>query len=259
MAFFEWLFGPDKKLIDIIDDKVKQEILNKFIFEPMDELLDKENISIYYCRMEELKYVTKTILELKNVKIHYLKNSVCISDESKLVFITTNSLNGPVEILDFISIRIEKIKDRIEAVKYQLKRNRNINISNIDKIRKNFNDVVLNSDCIELFLRLRPNKLVHGNPSVISDVPEAMMENIPIINKLRIYFDSNACINSVVLYSDETRSYIHPNADNGWYCLGAYKGKELNENNVLGLINSIKIMNINDCYYVPDYLKFFIK
>lgn len=261
--FFGWLNKPKKTLLEVIEEKVDQEILSRFVIDPVENILSKENIFIYSCRMENLKVVTQPVLELDNLKMFYLKNSVCISDEKNILFITTNSLSGSLEILDFISEtfcgKIKQVKEKIEIAKHHLKRIMNINMENIERIKNNFNDVILNNDSLDLFVNFKPSKLIHGNPAILSDIPSVIRENIPSINRIKIYIDSNGMINSVVLFSNDTDRNIHPNAEDGWYCLGSFKGKELCESNVLNLINSVKIININDCYFVPDYLEFYVK
>jgi hypothetical protein len=262
---FSWFFRSDEnkkcKTIDKLEKFVKSGNLYKFDLDPIYPILSREKITVFSCTPT---YIMEIVPELKrdnDLKIVNLDKSIYIYTDGDYIFISMDGLEGIKEILNFVKstfgMRIKKLEEKIEIAEYHLNRIINLNKCELEGIKNNFNSVSVYSDRLEISTVFRPTKIVYNDPAIIKDIPEFLKNEIPQINKMIVYFDANVRINSVKLDGTSELSYLHPNCKNGWYCLGNYKNKELNLSNIMGIINSIKTINLNDCYFIPEYLNIF--
>lgn len=261
---FSWLFKTENNKKIKVEDKLEKFVINgclyKFNLDPIYPILHRENIEVYSCSPSFIMEIVPELKKCENVKITNLEKSIYIFNDTEYIFISMDGLDGIREILNFVKksfgLRVKKLQEKIEIAEYHLNRIINLNKCELEGIKNNFNSVSVFNERIEISTVFRPTKIVYGNPAIIKDIPEFLKSQMPQINKMIIYFDVNVKINSVKL-EGTVESYLHPNCKNGWYCLGNYKNKELNLSNIMDIINSIKTINLNDCYFIPDYLSIF--
>lgn len=236
-------------------------------------LLDlKMDMLVFVCDKTLYEFVSKkllnfqtnssSILDIRNnfiyLKKTYYYSSPEVCSSKRYVFIRTEDTYNLPNILEVIirdydlyrrAVEVSDtfMTDLINYMSIDFKTNENIN-NFINTIKSMFNVYDVNENSIKITLNIVPDKYISGT------------ERAPIINNMyrgdliqniKITFNPDLYVTSVQLMDGK-----HPNADkDGFYCLGELKFKKLDDCFIFKLIENMKIYNLIDCYYVPNWFK----
>jgi len=235
---------------------------------PLNSYLSKSTINGYFIK-QDLPYITRFIGDnvkfyttdvvnkrdiLNNIKRFGLTyksndNSLSIID-GDILYIILFEWIGLKEVLPIIQSMFDNnTTDGIKKsnmIKMNIDRSLLNSTDEFSEIIRKFKNVKVTEKSIELYdLGLEPTKAISDN--IIVDIPNPKEY---IINNIKVFTDPMGCIVAVKLDN------LHPNADNlGWFCLGELKLMKLNLTSFDKLLNKIKIFNLRDCYWIPDFIQ----
>jgi len=228
----------------MVEKRIRQGILTEHKL-PFMKVLNISGLKFYKTNISNKSTWVESLESLKNVGVWVGYGSLIVVENEKITVILLK-WNGLYEVLSFIEkfFKNENLKRKIFLARYSVKRCLLGLSESFSNITRNFKDVAINGDYIELFRRITPDKaIVAGNE--LLKIP--LEDRIPI-DKLEIYMDHSGSLTSVRIKGK------HPNADEcGWYCLGELKFRPLSTETINKLIACIKCYQLNDCYWKPDY------
>jgi len=250
---FGFSSSPDKILENFL--KKNRKILNKESIYILNKILEDINVEIYSFHPKNKYNIQKTIINLDKIEVKFFEDYIHIQGKEKTVFVIFN-LRSLLDIIKTIKDNVSKdyldaSSDKFSIAENEIKRKLNVQTNELKLIQKKFPNSIIKPYGIEFYLCLYPETYIHGNPPKVFLIPEDL--RIPVKN-IVIYTDSNNFINSAYIGDCE-----HPNAKDGWFCIGNLEGSKLTLRNIESLMRHIKKYNLNDCYYIPKNMKSLIK
>lgn len=118
-----------------------------------------------------------------------------------------------------------------------------------------YENITIDDNKLVIQNSIKTEKFLYGKKLMIYFLPKHLQDEI-----LSVEFVIN-CNYEIIECFVITKTTSHPNINfrNNKYCLGNYRFKKLNEDNVLSIIENIKIYNLINYYHIPENLKDYIK
>jgi hypothetical protein len=123
-------------------------------------------------------------------------------------------------------------------------------------IKHLYDDTIVNDN--KLIIKdthIKTEKFLYGKKMMMYLLPEHLRDDV-----ISIEFVINSNFEIIECFVT-TKTTSHPNINfrNNKYCLGNYRFKKLNKENVISIIENIKIYNLFNYYDIPETLKKYIK
>lgn len=124
-----------------------------------------------------------------------------------------------------------------------------------NEIKGLYDNVSIDNNKLIIQSPIKTEKFLYGKKLMIYFLPKYLQDEI-----LSVEFVIN-CNYEIIECFVITKTTSHPNINfrNNKYCLGNYRFKKLNKDNILSIIENIKIYNLVNYYYIPERLKEYIK
>lgn len=215
---------------------------------------DSEFFQIWKCdetQKSSVESILKQADKVKNVIVYQNNNCIILLENSKIniILFDWSGLEDIVHFFETSDINKnfnDNFRKKLEIIKYEIDSCLIIQSKRFkDIVNKYSNMIIKNCGCV-LYKTIIPDLLYDGS-QILKSIPGD--KTIPI-NKIEIYTDPYLYITAIRI-NDK-----HPNADSmNWFCLGDLKLLPLNIENIERILNKIKIWNINDSYWVPEWFE----
>jgi len=242
----------DKSLNNFIKEKIDSGdlyenniILSAKIFE------GSNNFKLYKSSNKLRKKITKQA-KANKLKILDGEDTLVVLGQNNFSIIVFNWM-GLNEIVKFYEKKFGKKKEfkkKIFLLEYDIRRCLTHLSECYKELTKKHPNVVTTDLGIEIYEKITVNNIYvsDGDNNLIKKIPK---KDVLTINRVCIDTDPNGLIISVKL------DIKHPNCDkNGYYCLGDnLLFKPLTSQSLKKILQQIKIMNLLNCYWVPNFVK----
>jgi hypothetical protein len=218
-----------------------------------DRFFDKHCVSVFNCQAGALNTLKLSLSKLdKHIQQHVNSNFIIIYENNRVVIILLNQVYS----LDCIRLYLEetnpsdypeyKLINCSKTCKYDIDRIKNCNTHIISEIRNKYHHITYVKSILYLNeVSIFPDKYIHGKPPKIYSI---VHDKLNPIHDISITVDPMFKINSIHAYG------THPNFKDGYWCLGKFQDYPLNLNTVTAILENMKIYNLNDCYFIPEFI-----
>ena len=239
-----WLF---KNKINNLDDLINKKQLYKYKCELWPQLTtvvkNLGNIDLFIVDESIINEIYNIVKNINICEVNLLRRNVLYLNDWKYSIYIIKDLYGIVEMQNHLK-NIYKNNSKMDYVNFSIKEILTKTNININEIKQKYPNLELTSRGSVIKTQIIPQFVLYGHNSHFEKIDSSL--NVNIINTLEIILTNQENITSVILDND------HPNANKiRMYCLGNFKFSNFNLNTLDKIINSIRIYNLTDCYYIP--------